>query len=75
MSGWNIVSFNEKDGMIEASLTHFWFGLTSDIAIRVKPAGKIGARLDIRSKSRVGENDMGMNAAIVRDYIKAVQGR
>ncbi|MGZ6021397.1 MAG: DUF1499 domain-containing protein [Rhizomicrobium sp.] len=75
MSGWNIVSFNEKDGMIEASLTHFWFGLTSDIAIRVKPAGKIGARLDIRSKSRIGENDMGMNAAIVRDYIKAVQGR
>ncbi|MGZ5999862.1 MAG: DUF1499 domain-containing protein [Rhizomicrobium sp.] len=49
--------------------------MTSDIAIRVKPAGKIGARLDIRSKSRIGENDMGMNAAIVRDYIKAVQGR
>ena len=72
MTGWNIVAFDEKSGMIEATTTSFWFGLTSDIAIRVKPAGKIGARLDIRAKSRVGENDMGMNAAIVRDYRRAL---
>jgi hypothetical protein len=75
MSGWNIASFDEKTGMIEASATSQWFGLTSDIAIRVKPAGRIGARLDIRSKSRIGENDMGMNAQIVRDYLKAVEGK
>jgi hypothetical protein len=75
MSDWNVVSFDEKAGMIEASVTSFWFGLTSDVAIRVKPAGRIGARLDIRSKSRIGENDMGMNAQIVRDYLKAVEGR
>lgn len=72
MSGWHIVYFNEKDGMIEATFTSFWFGLTSDIAIRVKKAGKIGARLDIRAKSRTGENDMGMNAALVRDYMNAL---
>jgi len=75
MSGWNIVSFDEKTGMIEASVTSPWFGLTSDVAIRVKPAGRIGARLDIRSKSRIGENDMGMNAQIVRDFLKAVEGK
>ncbi|HLJ52543.1 MAG TPA: DUF1499 domain-containing protein [Rhizomicrobium sp.] len=73
MSGWNIAAFDEKTGMIEASATSQWFGLTSDIAIRVKPAGSIGARLDIRSKSRIGENDMGMNAQIVRDYLKALR--
>lgn len=73
MSGWNIVSFDEKTGMIEAVATSQWFGLTSDVAIRVKPAGTLGARLDIRSKSRSGENDMGMNAAIVRDFLKAVK--
>ncbi len=75
MSGWNIAAFDEKTGMIEASATSQWFGLTSDIAIRVKPAGSIGARLDIRSKSRIGKNDMGMNAQIVRDYLKAVEGK
>jgi len=73
MGGWNVVSFDEKSGMIEATMTSFWFGLTSDIAIRVKPAGKIGARLDIRAKSRTVENDMGMNAAIVRDYLRVVR--
>ena len=73
MSGWNIAAFDEKTGMIEASATSQWFGLTSDIAIRVKPAGSIGARLDIRSKSRIGKNDMGMNAQIVRDYLKALR--
>jgi uncharacterized protein (DUF1499 family) len=61
--------------MIEASATSAWFGLTSDVAIRIKPAGRIGARLDIRSKSRIGENDMGMNAAIVRNYLKVVEGK
>lgn len=75
MSDWNIVSFDEKQGMIEATVTSFWFGLISDVAIRVKPAGRIGARLDIRSKSRIGDNDMGSNAAIVRDYLKAVEGK
>ena len=65
-------TYQTKDGMIEASFTSFWFGLTSDIAIRVKKAGKIGARLDIRAKSRTGENDMGMNAALVRDYMNAL---
>ena len=73
MSGWSVVSFDEKSGMIEATMTSFWFGLTSDIAIRIKPAGKIGARLDIRAKSRTGQNDMGMNAAIVRDYLRVVK--
>ena len=75
MTAWNIVAFDEKDGMIEATTASLWFGLTSDIAIRVKPAGKMGARLDIRAKSRTGQNDMAMNASIVRDYIKALQGR
>jgi uncharacterized protein (DUF1499 family) len=35
----------------------------------VKPAG-IGARLDIRSKSRVGVSDLGKNASRIRTYLK-----
>lgn len=71
--GWNIVAFDEKGRTIEATHTSFWFGLVQDIAIRVKPAGKIGARLDIRAKSRTGENDMGETAALVRAYLKALK--
>lgn len=69
--GWNVVAVAPKEGRIEATATSFWFGLTDDIVIRVKPAG-IGARLDIRSKSRRGQNDMGANAARIRSFMKTL---
>jgi uncharacterized protein (DUF1499 family) len=71
--GWHVVSFDPKTLRIEATESSFWFGLTDDIVIRVKPAGKLGARLDIRSKSRVGENDMGGNAARIRAFVKKLK--
>lgn len=67
--GWNVVAVDPKDGRIEATDTSFWFGLTDDIVIRLKPAGE-GARLDIRSKSRVGINDYGKNADRINAYRK-----
>jgi uncharacterized protein (DUF1499 family) len=45
------------------------FGYTDDIVIRVKPAG-MGAKLDIRSKARVGNDDQGRNAARVKAFLK-----
>ncbi len=71
--GWRVVDFNEKEGRIEATDTTFWFGFTDDIVIRVRAAGRIGARLDIRSKSRVGQSDLGKNAARIRAYIKKLK--
>jgi hypothetical protein len=71
--GWNIVYFSEKDGRIEATNTSFWFDLMQDISIRVRAAGKIGARLDIRAKSREGDNDMGETAQLVRSYLAALK--
>ena len=67
--GWDIVAESAKDGHIEATDTTFFFGFTDDIAIRVRPSG-MGARLDIRSESRVGRSDIGKNAARIRAYIK-----
>src|SRR5258708_1794187 len=72
--GWHVVSFDLKEGRIEATQTTFWFGFTDDIAIRVRPAGKLGARLDVRSKSRVGQSDLGANAARIRAYVKRLKG-
>lgn len=67
--GWNIVAVAPDEGHLEATDTTLFFGFTDDIVIRVKPAG-MGARLDIRSKSRVGQGDMGRNAARIRAYLK-----
>lgn len=71
--GWNIVFFDEKQGRIEATHRSFWFGLVQDISIRVKPAGRIGAKADIRAKSRTGANDMGATAELARAYLKALK--
>jgi len=71
--GFDIVAFSEKDGTIEATHTSFWFGLVQDIAIRARAAGRIGARVDIRVKSRTGENDAGTAAALVRSYLQAMR--
>ena len=67
--GWTIIAVDPDDGRIEATDTTFFFGFTDDIVIRVKPAG-MGARLDIRSKCRVGEADIGRNAERIRAYTK-----
>ncbi len=71
--GWQIVAYDPREGRIEATATSFWFGFTDDIVIRVRPAGKLGARLDIRSKSRVGVSDLGANAARLRAFLKKLK--
>lgn len=67
--GWHIVSVVPDAGRLEATDTDFWFGFTDDIVIRVKPAG-MGARLDVRSKSRELQNDRGENAHRIRAFAK-----
>ncbi len=63
--GWEIVSVAVEEGRIEATDTTFIMGFKDDIVIRVREeAGK--ALVDIRSASRVGESDLGKNAARIR---------
>lgn len=66
--GWTIVEASEKDLRIEATDRSLWFGRISDIVIRVRPAGSIGSRVDVRSESRDGELDHGRNAARLRRF-------
>jgi hypothetical protein len=61
--GWTIVDASEKDLRIEATSRSFWFGRISDIVIRVRQAGTIGSRVDIRSESREAGDDHGRNVA------------
>ena len=67
--GWTIVAVAPDEGRIEATSTSFFFGFISDVVIRVKPSG-MGARLDIRAKSRVRDADGGANAELIRAYVK-----
>ncbi|HZQ39275.1 MAG TPA: DUF1499 domain-containing protein [Rhizomicrobium sp.] len=66
--GWTIVDANEKDLRIEATDRSFWFGRTSDIVIRVRQAGAIGVRVDVRAMSREPGNDHGRNVARLKAF-------
>ncbi|MBN9087348.1 MAG: DUF1499 domain-containing protein [Reyranella sp.] len=71
--GWEVVARAPADGRIEATDTSDWFGLTDDIVIRIRREGAGGSRIDIRSKSRVGESDFGVNARRIRAFIERVR--
>jgi uncharacterized protein (DUF1499 family) len=70
--GWTVVAADPAEGRIEASDRTRWFGFTDDVVIRVRPAGS-GSRIDLRSSSRIGRGDRGVNAARIRRFAAALQ--
>jgi uncharacterized protein (DUF1499 family) len=75
--GWTIVKNDPAAGIIDAYDKSFWFGFADDVAIRVTAAdpGDLNrSRVDIRSGSRQGRGDFGVNAARVRGFLTALKG-
>jgi uncharacterized protein (DUF1499 family) len=75
--GWTIVASVPAEGRIEASQTSFWFGFTDDVVVRVQARsdGQPGSRVDLRSVSRNGRNDFGVNANRIRGFTAALRGQ
>ena len=71
---WWVGAVSQPSGTIEATTRSFWFGFTDDIAIRVRADGS-GARVDMRSTSRVGRSDLGANATRMRAYLSELRLR
>lgn len=72
MAGWTIVAMDRDRGRIEAIERSRWFGFTDDIVICVS-ADDGGSRIDMRSASRKGGRDFGVNAARIRAYTGALR--
>lgn len=66
--GWHIVAAAPAEGRLEASDTTLWFGFTDDVVVRVTAAPN-GSRIDVRSASRVGQSDLGVNARRIRFFL------
>lgn len=73
MPGWTVVDTDLASGRIEANETSRWFRFTDDVVIRVAADGA-GSRVDVRSVSRVGRSDFGVNAGRIRAYTAALNG-
>ena len=71
---WDVVARAPADGRLEAVATSQWFGFNDDIVVRIRPEGT-GSRIDIRSKSRVGESDLGVNARRIREFIARLKAQ
>jgi uncharacterized protein (DUF1499 family) len=72
--GWTIVNVDPAAGIIDAYDKSFWFAFADDIAIRIA-ATDTGSRVDIRSGSRQGRGDFGVNAARVRGFLAALDAQ
>jgi uncharacterized protein (DUF1499 family) len=66
--GWTIVAADAAAGRLEATATTSWWGFKDDVVVRVRPDGT-GSRIDVRSVSRVGKSDLGVNARRIREYL------
>jgi uncharacterized protein (DUF1499 family) len=66
--GWEIVASDPAAGRVEATATVPWWGFKDDIVVVMSPNGG-GTRVDVRSKSRVGKSDLGVNAERIQEYL------
>ena len=64
---WAIEAAVENEGRIEATATTRILHFKDDVVIRIRPTID-GARLDIRSASRLGRSDLGANAQRIRTF-------
>jgi uncharacterized protein (DUF1499 family) len=74
--GWEVIETVRPGGRlglgrIEAIDRTFLLRIPDDITVRIRPRAD-GARIDVRSASRIGNHDLGENARRIRRYLDEV---
>ncbi|MEQ9662279.1 MAG: DUF1499 domain-containing protein [Parasphingopyxis sp.] len=68
--GWELAEADAASGRVEATDTVSLYGFKDDIVLRIVPnADGPGSLVDMRSVSRVGVSDLGVNAERVREFL------
>ena len=70
--GWQVARADPAAGTIEATDTTLFFRFKDDVVVRVRPdpARPGGSVVDLRSISRVGGSDVGVNAKRIRAFLR-----
>ena len=72
---WDVAAADQARGRLEATDTVSAFRFKDDVVLRVRPAaGGEGSIIDMRSVSRVGQSDIGVNAERVRSFLSDLSG-
>jgi uncharacterized protein (DUF1499 family) len=69
--GWTVAAVDPAAGTLEATATTLFFRFKDDVVVRVRPDPERpgGSVVDMRSISRVGVSDIGVNAKRVRRFL------
>ena len=68
--GLEVVNVDVENGRVEAVATTYWFGFKDDLVVRIEQT-PTGSKIDVRSVSRVGQSDLGANAARIAKFLQA----
>jgi Protein of unknown function (DUF1499) len=73
--GWKVAKSDPARGHVEATASVSFIRFQDDVVLRITPSadGK-GSKVDMRSVSRVGIGDLGVNAKRIRAFLKALGG-
>ncbi|MDX1782505.1 MAG: DUF1499 domain-containing protein, partial [Thalassovita sp.] len=69
---WELVADVPDEGRIEAIARSRLFGFPDEVILRVGE-GDDGALIDMRSRSRLGRIDRGVNAKRVREFLNDLE--
>ena len=72
--GWEVLSADPAESQIEAIATSRLFGFEDEVAIRVTETDT-GTRIDMRSRSRLGQIDRGANARRIEAFLADLETR
>jgi hypothetical protein len=72
--GWEVLSADPTESQIEAIATSRLFAFEDEVAIRVTETDT-GVRIDMRSRSRLGQIDRGANARRIVAYLADLEAR
>ena len=70
--GLVLADTDRNEGRIEATQTSLLYGFKDDMVVRIAATAN-GAKVDVRSKSRVGRSDLGQNAKRIRTFLSKLQ--
>lgn len=72
--GWKVAVSDPARGHVEATASVSYIRFKDDVVIRVTPTPDGKSRVDMRSVSRVGVSDFGVNAKRIDAFLLALQG-
>ncbi|MEP0337167.1 MAG: DUF1499 domain-containing protein [Alphaproteobacteria bacterium] len=72
--GWKVIAEAPDEGRIEAEARSLLYGFVDEVAVRITEMEN-GARVDMRSRSRLGRIDRGVNARRIEIFLADLKDR